>query len=431
MLYLGREEPLPYQSPYYSGGFGEGAAYGPQTGYREVDNEEHYGCPVQQHTYVSVVMQPALPPRLARQKHAPYMQPVNEVLLQCLEQAGQPVSATAAFLQDSLAVIVIEGLLDQIEMMKRQRVTVLEHIEHAGKHKAPAYEEPVVELKWARALFTVVVLTTDPRTLEQYDGLVATQQKTAAASKSKGKAVATIKSESDYGQFLSEDEQESEEGKSAAQHFQRVQQNKKLTMKKANVVKAEAAQQHRAINDFSSCIPDRLGVKVNTVHAGTNANWAAAFEFNSHQQAKVPTTIVYKYTPCSLPRTPYELEWLYKYSANEHVPQHDRVVAYMLISELLLFTQWLDDNLHDHTMQVHVPDDQAYNFLDDDTLCVLLHNRILLDWVDHAYTYGMVYLEQQFHSPTMSLDIFREVNNERIKRLSHYSTPPAILQWDG
>ncbi|KAG6867413.1 hypothetical protein C0995_004958, partial [Termitomyces sp. Mi166 len=110
--------------------------------------------------------------------------------------------------------------------------------------------------------FAVVVLTTDPRTPEQYDGLVATQQKTAAASKGKRKAVATIKSESDYGQFSSEDKQESEEGKSAAQCFQRVQQNKKLATKKVNVAKAEAAQQHWAINDFSGRIPNGLGGKV-------------------------------------------------------------------------------------------------------------------------------------------------------------------------
>ncbi|KAG6897320.1 hypothetical protein C0995_010640 [Termitomyces sp. Mi166 len=71
--------------------------------------------------------------------------------------------------------------------------------------------------------FTVVVLTTDPRMLEQYDGLVATQQKTAAMSKGKGKAVAMVNDESDYGQSSSEDEQESEEGESAAQRFQCMQ----------------------------------------------------------------------------------------------------------------------------------------------------------------------------------------------------------------
>ncbi|KAG6859258.1 hypothetical protein C0995_010209 [Termitomyces sp. Mi166 len=60
--------------------------------------------------------------------------------------------------------------------------------------------------------FPVVILTTDPGMLEQYDGLVATQQKTADTSKGKGKVVAMIKDESDYGQSLSV-------GKSAAQCF--------------------------------------------------------------------------------------------------------------------------------------------------------------------------------------------------------------------
>ncbi|KAG6870032.1 hypothetical protein C0995_015655 [Termitomyces sp. Mi166 len=86
---------------------------------------------------------------------------------------------------------------------------------------------------------------------------------------------------------------------------------------------------------------------------------------------------------------------------------------------------------HLNLMQVHVPDEMAQNFSDNDALHVLLHNRILLDWVDHAYTYGVVYLEQQFHSPTMSMDIFHEINNKRIQCLSHYGTPPAIPQWNG
>ncbi|KAG6857979.1 hypothetical protein C0995_003614 [Termitomyces sp. Mi166 len=110
--------------------------------------------------------------------------------------------------------------------------------------------------------FPVVILTTDPRTLEQYDGLVATQQKTVAMSKGKEKAVATIEDESDYGQSLSEHKQELEEGESAAQRFQRVQRNKKLATKKANAAKAEAAQQHQAINDFPGRISNRLGVTV-------------------------------------------------------------------------------------------------------------------------------------------------------------------------
>ncbi|KAG6896039.1 hypothetical protein C0995_011791, partial [Termitomyces sp. Mi166 len=109
--------------------------------------------------------------------------------------------------------------------------------------------------------FAVVVVTTDSRTPEQYNGLVATQQKAAAASKGKGKIVLMLSDKSNYGESSSEHEQESEEEESVAQRFQHVQYNKKLAAKKANKAKAEAALQHRAINDFSGRIPDRLGVK--------------------------------------------------------------------------------------------------------------------------------------------------------------------------
>ncbi|KAG6858336.1 hypothetical protein C0995_000697, partial [Termitomyces sp. Mi166 len=86
---------------------------------------------------------------------------------------------------------------------------------------------------------------------------------------------------------------------------------------------------------------------------------------------------------------------------------------------------------HLNLIQVHVPDKMAQNFSDDDTLRVLLHNQILLDWVDHAYTYDVVYLEQQFYNPTMSLDIFCEIDDKRHQRLLCYGTPSAIPQWDG
>ncbi|KAG6896121.1 hypothetical protein C0995_011743 [Termitomyces sp. Mi166 len=190
----------------------------------------------------------------------------------------------------------------------------------------------------------------EQRTLEQYDGLVATQQKAAAASKGKGKIVPTLSDKSDYGESLSEHERESEKGESAAQHFQRVQYNKKLTAKKAYKAKAEAALQHRAINDFSGHIPNGLGVKVwgpldverlnlcftgalsncmyysvhnNAIFVGANANWAAAFEYSSQQRAKMPVSLVYKFAPHGFLRTPYELERLYKHYANKHAPHHD------------------------------------------------------------------------------------------------------------
>ncbi|KAG6895291.1 hypothetical protein C0995_012894 [Termitomyces sp. Mi166 len=47
--------------------------------------------------------------------------------------------------------MVVEGLLDQIELMRRQHVSALEQIERVGKRKAPTFEEPMVEPKQARA----------------------------------------------------------------------------------------------------------------------------------------------------------------------------------------------------------------------------------------------------------------------------------------
>ncbi|KAG6876580.1 hypothetical protein C0993_002096 [Termitomyces sp. T159_Od127] len=442
--------------------------------------------------------------------------------------------------------------------------------------------------------FEVVMVATDPRTPAQYNGLMA---ETSATSKGKTKAVPTEEDTSDYGQSSKEDEEEEEEGEMPTQRFQHVQQNKKLA-KKANRAEAAAALACRAQNNFSERIPDGLGVKIwgplnierlnsffhgalgpsfyylyqtNTVLVGTDANCTAAYKFSSGNVADMPQTMVYKVACRGFPCTPYELERLFKYCANPHVPCHDRIVAFMLISELRLVAQRLDTALQDRTMQillqdalyqdlpnpiqgpedmaiieqrhismcflctkddeafdleqivqyaliysqpglentwqgiavdfaycmhwqtlfgfalrralcmnsagkttivqrfalvmahpglyreavaayaaanptqpfvaqfganleirqVHIPDDQVWNFTNNDAIRVLIHNRIPPDWVDHAYMYGMVYLEQQFHQPTMSLDVFQDVNDERLQRLVVYGMPPAIPNWDG
>ncbi|KAG6882545.1 hypothetical protein C0993_010149 [Termitomyces sp. T159_Od127] len=82
----------------------------------------------------------------------------------------------------------------------------------------------------------------------------------------------------------------------------------------------------------------------------------------------------------------------------------EAVAAYAVANPTQPFVAQFGANLE--IRQVHVPDDQVWNFTDDDAICILIHNCIPPDWVDHAYTYGVVYLEQQFHQPTMSLDVF-------------------------
>ncbi|KAG6887619.1 hypothetical protein C0992_011467 [Termitomyces sp. T32_za158] len=97
-------------------------------------------------SYACIVAQP----RIEEYAPQPQMSMGTERLLGHLEAAGQPVPATASFLQDNLAVMVMEGLLDQIELMRRQRVMVLEQIECAAKCKLPVHEGLSMEPKQAR-----------------------------------------------------------------------------------------------------------------------------------------------------------------------------------------------------------------------------------------------------------------------------------------
>ncbi|KAG6874446.1 hypothetical protein C0993_000529 [Termitomyces sp. T159_Od127] len=143
MAYPGRKEPLPYQMPVHVR--------------MDMDEEEearyeraYYPGPSRLQgggqSYTHAVVQPLV------ETYAPQaqMRMGMEVLLGRLEAARQPVPATAEFLQDDLAVMVMEGLLDQIELMRRQRITTLEQIDCAAKRKLPIHERLSVEPKWAK-----------------------------------------------------------------------------------------------------------------------------------------------------------------------------------------------------------------------------------------------------------------------------------------
>ncbi|KAG6893052.1 hypothetical protein C0992_011442, partial [Termitomyces sp. T32_za158] len=151
--YPGREAPLPYETPIHARMEvdQEEERHERQFQLQEVRHERYYQlgpsrrqAPVQ--TYVRAVA-PAV-----RREVAPQAQPEmgTEVLLQQLEAAGQPVPPTASFLQDNLAIMVMEGLLNQIELMRRQRVSALEQIDRVAKRKLSSPEGVSGETKRAR-----------------------------------------------------------------------------------------------------------------------------------------------------------------------------------------------------------------------------------------------------------------------------------------
>lgn len=58
-------------------------------------------------------------------------------------------------------------------------------------------------------------------------------------------------------------------------------------------------------------------------------------------------------------------------------------------------------------------------------------NHILLSWVEHAYTYGLHYLNHHYTNPSQADTIYQEITNEQIHWLGVHGVPPAIPKWDG
>ncbi|KAG6898787.1 hypothetical protein C0993_004192 [Termitomyces sp. T159_Od127] len=101
-------------------------------------------------TYASIAAQPPPTRPVEEYAHPAQVNSITERLLAWLEAAGQPVLVATLFLQDDLAVVMIEGLLNQIKLMKKQHVLALEQIDCASKHKVGGWDEPTTEPKRAR-----------------------------------------------------------------------------------------------------------------------------------------------------------------------------------------------------------------------------------------------------------------------------------------
>ncbi|KAG6894585.1 hypothetical protein C0992_005502 [Termitomyces sp. T32_za158] len=79
----------------------------------------------------------------------------------------------------------------------------------------------------------------------------------------------------------------------------------------------------------------------------------------------------------------------------------------------------------------HFEPTAAVNITDADVLRAMIANGIPPKWVDHAYTFGVVYLETHFFEANASIDHYRDIDDEQHRRLDWYGEPPAIPQWDG
>ncbi|KAG6882156.1 hypothetical protein C0992_012594 [Termitomyces sp. T32_za158] len=107
----------------------------------------------------------------------------------------------------------------------------------------------------------------------------------------------------------------------------------------------------------------------------------------------------------------------------------EAIAEYNAANPLAPFTpmSWTDIQLR----PPHFEAAAAVNISDADVLRAMIANGLPPEWVDHAYTFGVVYLETHFFEANASIDLYRDIDDERHRRLDRYGEPPAIPQWDG
>lgn len=74
----------------------------------------------------------------------------------------------------------------------------------------------------------------------------------------------------------------------------------------------------------------------------------------------------------------------------------------------------------------------SINISNVDVLRVLLVNCVLVEWIDHAYPFGVVFLKSYFRAKNTFFKIYCNIDDEQQhQQLDVYGEPLAIPQWDG
>jgi hypothetical protein len=83
------------------------------------------------------------------------------------------------------------------------------------------------------------------------------------------------------------------------------------------------------------------------------------------------------------------------------------------------------------THQVQVDAQQVCNMSLQDIANYLLDNRIPPEWVDHAYAFGVRFIEVHYAGSVIQQDLLDMVDHERLARLHAYGAAAPIIAWDG
>lgn len=71
------------------------------------------------------------------------------------------------------------------------------------------------------------------------------------------------------------------------------------------------------------------------------------------------------------------------------------------------------------------------NMTEEDVIQVLIKNRIPVEWVDHAYPYGVQYIRHHLMTNGEHRQLMTEINAQRAVRLNDHGEPGEIEAWGG
>ena len=64
-----------------------------------------------------------------------------------------------------------------------------------------------------------------------------------------------------------------------------------------------------------------------------------------------------------------------------------------------------------------------------DIINVLLDNRIPSHWIDHAYPYGLAFIDTHYVGSGLNQALFDDIDNERLAHICTHTAPPAIPEY--
>jgi hypothetical protein len=73
----------------------------------------------------------------------------------------------------------------------------------------------------------------------------------------------------------------------------------------------------------------------------------------------------------------------------------------------------------------------AHDMTVEDVAQILISNQIPVSWIDHAYTYGLHFLNHHMDGSATARDLYEAVDELRVVNLSVWGVPSAIAEWDG